>query len=111
MVPFTCQCSEEALDGAKKSALREAQLKYRGRKRLSVLPDPGNPGLISVQTTRSRTQPAEHCLRLLTNDTTAVFSSSVEIDVIVSCRVVRSEHLLEFLFCVACAAKILICRK
>jgi hypothetical protein len=51
------------------------------------------------------TQPAEHCLNYLQNDTTAVFSSSVEIDVIVSSRVVRSEHLLEFLFLVLYALK------
>jgi hypothetical protein len=37
-------------------------------------------------------------------------NSSVEIDVIESSRVVRSEHLLEFLFRMPCAGKLLICR-
>jgi hypothetical protein len=62
-----------------------------------------------VQTIRSLHAASRTLLELLASGTTAVFSSSVEIDVIESSRVVRSEHLLEFLFGVPRAAKILIC--
>ena len=61
---------------------------------------PGNPlALKSAQTISFLRAAAEHCLNLSANRARLpCLGSSVEIDVNASSRVVRSEHLLEFLF-------------
>src|ERR1700739_2570168 len=114
MVPLSCQCSEvkhsmgsEEISGGGKPKTTEVT---RAENDCRYYLNPGNPLAEIRATTLSLHAPAEHCLRLLTKLITAVFSSSVEIDVIESFRVVRSGYLLEFLFHLPCAAKILKCR-